>query len=116
MFTYKGYLGQVKVDEDSKMLCGRVIGIKAVITFKGETVEEAVQNFQDSVEDYLEYCAELGVEPDKPFSGRLPYRTTPDTHRKIFEAANKAGKSINSWMDEVLSSAAEQALHSRAYS
>jgi predicted HicB family RNase H-like nuclease len=87
-----------------------VLDIKDVITFKGETVEEARQAFHDSVDDYLEWCEELGEEPDKPFSGKLPFRTTPEHHRKIFIAATKAGKSINAWMDEVLTKAADQTI------
>jgi predicted HicB family RNase H-like nuclease len=27
--------------------------------------------FRDSVDDYLDFCAERGEEPDKPFSGRF---------------------------------------------
>ena len=108
MFTYKGYTGHVEIHPDANLLCGRVLDIKDVITFKGETVEEARQAFQDSVDDYLEWCKELGEEPDKPFSGKLPFRTTPEHHRKIFIAATKAGKSINAWMDEVLTKAADQ--------
>lgn len=87
-----------------------MLDIKDVITFKGETVEEARQAFHDSVDDYLEWCEELGEEPDKPFSGKLPFRTTPEHHRKIFIAATKAGKSINAWMDEVLTKAADQTI------
>jgi predicted HicB family RNase H-like nuclease len=110
MFTYKGYTAHVEIDPDANILCGRVLDIKDVITFKGETVKEARQAFHDSVDDYLEWCEELGEEPDKPFSGKLPFRTTPEHHRKIFIAATKAGKSINAWMDEVLTKAADQTI------
>lgn len=111
MFTYKGYTGDIQVDTDTDLLCGEVLGIKDVITFKGKTVEEARQAFQDSVDDYLDWCEELGEEPDKPFSGRVLYRTNYETHRKIYLAAKRAGKSINSWMDDILSNEAEQTIH-----
>lgn len=111
MLTYKGYRGQVEVDTDAGILFGRVLDIRDVITFKGKTVEEAVQAFQESIDDYLEFCQERGEEPNKPFSGKLPFRTTPERHRLVYIAAQKAGKSINAWMDEVLSRAAEEALH-----
>ncbi|MEO0935141.1 MAG: toxin-antitoxin system HicB family antitoxin, partial [Cyanobacteria bacterium J06641_2] len=39
------------------------------------------------------------------------FRTTSEHHRKIFIAASKAGKSINAWMDEVLSIAAEKMIN-----
>ena len=69
------------------------------------------EEFHNSVDDYLEWCTELGEEPDKPFSGKLPFRTTPENHRQIYLAAKKANKSINAWMDDVL---VKEAKHSIA--
>ena len=108
MLTYKGYTAKLEVDPEKGILFGRVLDIKDVITFQGKTVEEARQAFQDSVDDYLEFCEELGEKPEKPFSGKLPFRTTPEQHRQIFLAATKAGKSINAWMEEVLADAAHR--------
>ncbi|WP_200817586.1 type II toxin-antitoxin system HicB family antitoxin [Calothrix rhizosoleniae] len=106
--TYKGYTASIEVDVDAGILFGRILDIKDVITFKARTIDEARQEFQNSVDEYLAFCEELGEEPDKPFSGKLPFRTTPENHRRIFIAAKKAGKSINSWMDEVLTNAAKK--------
>ncbi len=108
MMTYKGYTASIEVDVDAGILFGRILDIKDVITFKARTIDEARQEFQNSVDEYLAFCEELGEEPDKPFSGKLPFRTTPENHRRIFIAAKKAGKSINSWMDEVLTNAAKK--------
>ncbi|NJM47573.1 MAG: type II toxin-antitoxin system HicB family antitoxin [Alkalinema sp. RU_4_3] len=108
MLNYKGYVGHMEVDDEAGIIFGRVLDIRDVVTFKGETVAEAKQAFQDSVDDYLAFCAEMNQEPDKPFSGKLPFRTTPDRHRQLFLAATKAGKSINAWMDEVLAKAADE--------
>lgn len=109
--TYKSYTAHVEVDLEAEILFGRVLDINDVVTFKAKTIEQARQEFQNSIDDYLEFCKELGQEPDKPFSGKLPFRTTPENHRKIFIAAKKAGKSINNWMDEVLSRAADRAIN-----
>ena len=107
---YKGYTAQIEIDETAGILFGKVLDIKDVITFKGTTVAELEQEFHNSVDDYLEWCAELGEEPDKPFSGNLPFRTTPQRHHQIFLAAKKANKSINAWMDEVLATEAAKAI------
>ncbi|BAY31802.1 HicB family protein [Nostoc carneum NIES-2107] len=111
MMTYKGYTASLEVDVEAKILFGQVLDINDVITFKGQTVDEARQEFQNSVDDYLAFCEELGEEPDKPFSGKLPFRTTPEHHRKIFIAAKKTGKSINAWMDEILTIAADKIIN-----
>ncbi|PZD71336.1 hypothetical protein C1752_06615 [Acaryochloris thomasi RCC1774] len=64
MLNYKGYTGQLNIDIEAGLIFGRVLGIRDVVTFKGDTVVEAKQAFQDSVDDYLEFCQELGQEPD----------------------------------------------------
>jgi predicted HicB family RNase H-like nuclease len=110
MLNYKGYTGIVELDNDAGILHGRVLDIKDVVTFEGKTVDEVKNAFQSSIDDYLDFCAELAEEPDKPFSGKLAFRTTPDHHRLIFLAATKAGKSINGWIDEVLTQSAKTAI------
>jgi predicted HicB family RNase H-like nuclease len=102
MLNYKGYIGSIEVDVESGLLHGRVLDIRDVVTFQGSTVTEAKQEFQTSIDEYLDFCAQLGQEPEKPFSGKLPFRTSAEHHRLIFLAASKAGKSMNAWMDEIL--------------
>jgi len=99
MMTYKGYTGQVVLDPEASILLGRVIDTQDVITFEGTTVDELRRAFQDSVDDYLDFCQELSKEPDRPFSRKLPFWRTPENHRKVYLAAAKVGKSINAWMD-----------------
>lgn len=110
MLSYKGYTGSLEVDTEAGIIFGRVLDIRDVVTFKGHTPAEAVQAFHDSVDDYLEFCQELGESPNKPFSGKLPFRTTPERHRMVCLAASKMGKSINAWMDDVLTRAAQETL------
>jgi predicted HicB family RNase H-like nuclease len=61
---YKGYTGLVELEEGSDVLFGRVIGLRDVITFQGESVAEVTRAFHDSVDDYLEFCAERGESPE----------------------------------------------------
>jgi predicted HicB family RNase H-like nuclease len=77
-----------------------------VITFQGQSVDELRQAFEDSVEDYLAFCAERGEEPERPFSGRFTVRLSPEQHRQVILAAEKAGKGIEVWAAEALTQAA----------
>jgi len=63
MMEYNGYIGQVKYDEEAEIFHGEVVNTCDVITFQGKSVLEIEQAFQDSVQDYLEYCAKLGQQP-----------------------------------------------------
>ncbi|MEL6814986.1 MAG: type II toxin-antitoxin system HicB family antitoxin [Cyanobacteria bacterium J06598_3] len=109
LFSYKGYTGEVLIDGEVDVLAGQVLNIRDVVTFEGDTVAEVKQAFRDSVDDYLDFCHELGRKANKPFSGKLAYRTTPEQHRQIFMVAKNQGKSVNAWIDEALAAAAKEA-------
>ena len=44
----------------------------------------------------------LDTQPDKPFSGRLMLRLSPELHRKVFVRAQHEGKSLNQWISDRL--------------
>jgi predicted HicB family RNase H-like nuclease len=105
MMEYKGYVGKVDFDDQAGIFHGEVINTRDVITFQGKSVAELKKAFHDSIEDYLEFCASRGEEPDKPFSGQFVTRIPPDLHRQINLAATLSGKSLNAWVAEQLESA-----------
>lgn len=48
---------------------------------------------------------------EKQFSGRLPFRTKPETHQRIYQASQRQNsKSINAWMERTLLEAANEVL------
>jgi predicted HicB family RNase H-like nuclease len=100
--TYKGYQAKVEMDEEAGLFHGEVIHTRDVITFQGRTVRELKKAFADSVEDYLEFCAARGENPDKPFSGKFLVRVSPEMHRAIMTAARQQGKSLNAYVSEKL--------------
>jgi predicted HicB family RNase H-like nuclease len=63
---YKGYTGRYEVDPEDGVLHGRVDDIEDVITFEADTLEDLEREFRISVDDYLEWCAERAVAPDRP--------------------------------------------------
>jgi len=102
MLEYKGYTGKVEFDHDAGTLHGEVVDLRDVITFEGTSVEEVEKAFRDSVDDYLEFCRELGELPDRPFTGRFMLRLPPELHRKVYVSAERAGKSLNQWIADQL--------------
>jgi len=99
---YKGYTGIVEFDEESEVLFGRVIGLRDVITFEGESVAEVIQAFHDSVDVYLEFCAERGESPEKPYSGQFVLRLDPRLHRELANAAQARTTSLNALIEGIL--------------
>ena len=99
---YKGYFAKVEFDDEANIFHGEIINLRDVITFEGETVEELRKAFHDSVEDYLEFCAKRGEDPEKPYSGKFIVRIDPELHKTIAIQARKNGKSLNAWVNETL--------------
>ena len=98
MMEYKGYMATVEFDADANLLHGRVVNTRDVITFQGRSVDEIQQAFIDSVEDYLEFCATRQEVPERPFSGKLLLRMSPELHRSVTICAARQGMSVNKWM------------------
>ncbi len=107
MMEYKGYIGKLEIDDEVGILYGEVINVRDVITFEGTSVEEIQQAFHESVDDYLEFCAERGESPEKPFSGKFVLRLPEELHRQAYIQAKLKNKSLNSWVTEVLQSVLE---------
>ena len=102
MMIHKGYVGVAHVDVEAGVIRGKVVNTRDTITFQGKTVEEAHTAFRDSVDDYLEFCASLGEEPEKPFSGKFLVRLNPEDHRELTMMAMAQGLSFNKFVGQVL--------------
>jgi predicted HicB family RNase H-like nuclease len=99
---YKGYTARIVFDGEAGVLSGEVEGLRDVVTFEATNVDDLKEAFQDSVDDYLEMCAERGEEPEKPYSGKFLVRVDPRLHRDLAMAAAGAGKSLNAYTSELL--------------
>jgi predicted HicB family RNase H-like nuclease len=99
---YKGYIGKIEIDEDAGILYGEIINVRDVITFEGTNVDEVQKAFRESVDDYLEFCAQRGEAPEKPFSGKFVMRLPPELHRKAYIQAKLLDKSLNGWITDVI--------------
>ena len=108
MMEYKGYIGKVEFDDEAEIFHGEIINTRDVITFQGKSVAELTKAFHESIDDYLEFCAQRGETPDKPFSGRFMTRIPPELHRQVNVAAVLAGKSLNAFVTEQLQVAVQK--------
>lgn len=99
---YKGYTASVEYDDEAGILYGRVLHLRDGIDFQADNVADLRKEFHASVDDYLEWCAELGEEPEKPFSGKFVVRIDPTLHRDAAIAAVRDGVSLNEWVKKSL--------------
>jgi len=105
--TYRGYSAQLTYSDEDGCFVGRVVGIADLITFHGEHVKELRSAFEDSIDFYLQTCAERNEIPNKAYSGKLLLRLPPATHAAVAVSAEMSGKSVNQWVTDILSQASQ---------
>ena len=80
---YKGYVGSVEFSEEDALFYGKVLGIRALISYEGTNAAEFVADFHGAVDDYLELCAQSGTEP-KVYAATHSANSPPHTKFILF--------------------------------
>ncbi len=97
---YKGYKGSVEYSKEDNCLFGKVQGLsKDLITYEGQTLDELRQDFEAGIDSYLEGCKADGVEPAKPYSGKLNLRMSSELHSRVAAIAASTGTTINDFIN-----------------
>ena len=100
---YKGYKGSVEYSKQDDCLFGKVQGLsKELIAYEGNTLEELRHDFEEGVDSYLDYCRTEGVEPAKPYSGKLNLRMPSELHSRVAAFVSASGTTINDFINKAI--------------
>lgn len=102
ILEYKGFQGSVDFSLDAGVLHGKILLIDDLVTYEADNITDLNAEFQESVDDYIATCKDLGVEPNKPFSGTFNVRIGPTMHRDLAKQAQREEKSINDFVREAI--------------
>ena len=102
---YKGYVGSVEFSEEDSLFFGRVLGIRALVSYEGENARDLVEDFHGSVDDYLALCEAQGTEPEKAYKGSFNVRISPELHKAAVIAALRDQTSLNSFVENAIANA-----------
>ncbi len=102
VISYKNYNGTVEYSKEDKCLFGRVVGIKSLLSYEGNSVLELEKDFQKAIDQYLQDCAERNVAPETPYKGSFNVRITSELHRNIAIYASEHNKSLNAAVEEAI--------------
>lgn len=105
MLEYKGYHAKIEFDEEDMLFVGSVFGIRDSLNFHGTTIQELVDTFHQSIDNYLEMCKEFGKKPDKEFKGSFNVRIDQELHREAAFAADRSGMTLNQYVEKAIKSA-----------
>lgn len=50
--THSGYTARIEFDERDNIFVGRILGLRSIISFHGETVGQLRREFASAVKDY----------------------------------------------------------------
>ena len=107
---YKGYMGTVEYSRKDAILYGKVIGIRDLIMYEGESIAELKRDFRETIDEYLDDCTEDGRNPDKPFSGQLNTRVGHELHLALAMEAQSKNLSQSAMLKQILSERYEDRL------
>lgn len=100
---YKGYKGSIEYSKADNCLVGKVLGMgRDMILFEGQNIGELYDDFCNGVDSYIEGYKEDGIEPKKPYSGKLVLRMPSDMHERVAFAAAAEGATINDYINRAI--------------
>ena len=102
LMTVDGFHARIEFNEETDQFRGEILGLNGGADFYGTNPEELRQEFQKSLDIYLQVCKENGIEPRRHFSGKFNLRIPPELHEKLAIAAQVQGKSLNSLAQDIL--------------
>lgn len=102
LFEYKGYSGSIEYSAADDVMHGKVLGIRSLLSYQGESVKSLRKDFEDVIDEYLADCADDGVEPEKPYKGNFNVRVPPELHRSLAIYSVSRGQTLNSAVEEAI--------------
>ncbi|UII20362.1 type II toxin-antitoxin system HicB family antitoxin [Fulvivirga ligni] len=99
---YKGYTGSIEYSPEDNLMYGKVLGIKGLISYEGQTGKQLEEDFKEAVDTYLEDCKEENSKPEKPFKGSFNVRIPSSLHQQAALLAMETQTSLNSLVTEAI--------------
>ena len=99
---YKGYVGSVEFSEEDGLFYGKVMGIRALLSYEGATAAELVSDFHGAVDDYLALCEQTHQTPEKAYKGSFNVRIPPELHKQAVVYAAAHNMTLNNLVERSL--------------
>ena len=102
LFEYKGYNGSAEYSAADDVMYGKVLGIRSLLSYQGDSVKSLRKDFEDVIDEYLADCTEEGIEPEKPYKGNFNVRVPSELHRSLAMISVSRGQTLNSAVEEAI--------------
>ncbi|MDZ4251929.1 MAG: type II toxin-antitoxin system HicB family antitoxin [Sulfuritalea sp.] len=95
ILKYKDYEGTAELDMARRVCRGKILFIDDLVTYEAASPVELQTEFEAAVDDYIDTCATLGREPQKPLRGQFNVRIPPALHKAAALRALADNVSLN---------------------
>jgi len=102
ILEHNGFQGSLEFSLENNILYGKILNIDDLVSYEADDVNGLMSAFKEAIEDYLETCNQLGVEPNRPFSGSFNIRIGKSLHREAVKQAAREGKSLNDLIKDAI--------------
>lgn len=94
---YKDYVAKIEFSAEDLIFYGKIEGLSDLVTFECENSKEVYDIFKSTVDEYIEFCINIGKEPERPYNGIFNVRIPGELHRKIYLDAISNGMTLNKY-------------------
>ena len=95
LLKYKGYFGTAEYSTEDQCLWGKIQFINDVITYESDSAVKIQIEFELAVDDYIEFCVEVGKEPEKTMTGSFNIRIGAELHKQALVRSKSDGVTLN---------------------
>ena len=97
----------IAYDPQTNLFRGEFVDLNGGADFYAADVKSLQREGKLSLKVFLDMCREDKVEPRKNDSGKLMVRLPAEVHAKAAASAAAEGKSLNTWLTDVVAQASE---------
>lgn len=102
LLRYKGYSARPEYSAEDRIFYGTILGIGDLVDFQSENAKDLEDEFHKAVDEYLEFCAEIGKKPEKEYNGLFNVRISPELHREASVLAQAEGVTLNKIVERAI--------------
>ena len=95
-----GWIGSVEFSQEDGVLHGKLLNTSDLITYEGETVAEIIQDFQETVEEYIDFCIRHGKPVLPRDTTNIPVKL--ELYRELAETTHRSNIPIDTFVDQTL--------------
>ena len=64
ILEYKGYRTKIEFNRKDNIFYGKIEGIYDLVNFHANDYSKIEEEFHNAVDDYIEFCREIGKDPE----------------------------------------------------